>query len=136
MYKALLTVSQLFLPLQIFWALSLSLCKISVLILYAKLITAPSFVLAARFTGICIVLWALATVLTSFLVCRPFNETWDQAVDGGNCGDQHLAFTITGAFNALTDLVVLLLPVSHVYKLKLPTCQKFVLSTVFGAGLL
>lgn len=77
-------------------------------------------------------------MLSSFLVCRPLGYSWslDQGSTGGRCGNRLLFLIITGAINALTDVVVLVLPLPHLYKLELPTHQRLIMCGVFGAGLL
>ncbi|KAL2192563.1 hypothetical protein P885DRAFT_82101 [Corynascus similis CBS 632.67] len=101
--------------IQLLWALSLSLSKISILILYCKIFSVPAFIWAARITTAVIVMWALATTLMGFLMCRPFAFNWDQTIPEGRCGNQVLSYQITGALNLVTDVIVLSLPMPYLY---------------------
>lgn len=121
--------------MQILWAVSLSLIKVSILLMYTKIFTMRSMVIASYITGGFIIAWALATVLSGFLICRPFALNWDQTLDG-TCGDQVLSYTITGALNLVTDVVVFLLPMPYLWGLKLVLYKKIVLIITFGMGLL
>ncbi|KAK4247262.1 hypothetical protein C7999DRAFT_14669 [Corynascus novoguineensis] len=117
------------------WALSLSLSKISILILYCKIFSVPAFIWAARITTAVIVMWALATTLMGFLMCRPFAFNWDQTIPDGRCGNQVLSYQITGALNLVTDVIVLSLPMPYLYGLNLALYKKLVLMVTFAVGL-
>lgn len=127
---------QLLIPLQILWALSLSLCKISILLLYSKIFEAGAFTLLARGTAVFVVLWAIGTILAGFLICQPFAYNWDQSIPDGRCGNQTLSFIVTGSFNVVTDVAVLALPLPYLYRLSLPLHQRLIMLGVFGLGFL
>jgi hypothetical protein len=129
-------VPQLLIPLQFLWALSLGFCKISILLLYSSVFAVPVVIWTARGAIVFIALWALATIITGCLICRPFAMNWDQTIPGGHCGDQILSFTITGVLNLITDVMVLVLPLPYLYKLQMRLYKKLVLMGVFSVGLL
>ncbi|KAL2157935.1 hypothetical protein VTH06DRAFT_4990 [Thermothelomyces fergusii] len=126
---------KLLLVIQILWALSLSLSKISILILYTKIFSVPAFIWAARITTVVIVMWALTTSIMGLTICQPFAFNWDPTIPGGHCGNQVLSYKITGVLNLLTDLVVLLLPMPYLYGLNLALYKKLVLMVTFAVGL-
>ncbi len=127
---------QFLIAIQLLWAVSLSLSKISILILYSKIFSIPAFIWVARGTGIVIIMWASATILMGFLMCQPFAFNWDQTIPGGHCGNQVLSYKITGALNLVTDFIVLLLPMPYLYGLNLALYKKLVLMVTFAVGLL
>jgi len=127
---------QFLIAIQLLWAVSLSLSKISILILYSKIFSIPAFIWMARGTGVVIIMWAMATILMGFLMCQPFAFNWDQTVPGGHCGNQVLSYKITGALNLVTDFIVLLLPMPYLYGLNLALYKKLVLMVTFAVGLL
>lgn len=92
-------------------------------------------VIAAWSTAAVIVAWSLATILSGFLICRPFALSWDQTLEG-ECGNQVLSYTITGALNLVTDVVVFLLPIPYLWTLQLRFYKKMVLLITFSMGLL
>ncbi|KAL2150090.1 hypothetical protein VTH82DRAFT_7766 [Thermothelomyces myriococcoides] len=128
-------LSQLLLAVQILWAVSLSLSKISILILYAKIFSVPAFIWAARITTVFIIMWALTTSIMGLTICQPFAFNWDPTIPGGHCGNQVLSYKITGVLNLVTDIVVLLLPMPYLYGLNLALYKKLVLMVTFAVGL-
>jgi hypothetical protein len=127
---------QFLLAIQILWATSLSLSKISILILYCKIFDIPAFIWAARITTVIIIMWALTTILMGLFICQPFAFNWDQTIPGGKCGNQVLSYKVTGALNLVTDATVLFLPMPYLYNLNLALYKKLVLMVTFAVGLL
>lgn len=82
-----------------------------------------------------IIAWALATTLSGFLICRPFAKNWQPTLPG-TCGNQVLSYTITGAFNLVTDVIVMSLPIPYLGGLQLRLYKKMVLLATFGLGIL
>jgi hypothetical protein len=80
-----------------------------------------------------IVMWAIATILAGFLICRPFALNWDQTLEG-SCGNQVASFQGTGVINLFTDVVVLLLPMPFLYRLNMALYKRLVLIGVFSVG--
>lgn len=128
--------TQLLIAVQLLWATSLSLVKISILILYCNVFSLKPFIIAAKVTSAIIVMWALATILMGFFLCTPFEFNWNPALPGGHCGDQLLSYRITGALNLVTDVIVLLLPMPYLYGLNLALYKKLVLVGTFAIGIL
>ncbi|KAL2180664.1 uncharacterized protein P884DRAFT_191750, partial [Thermothelomyces heterothallicus CBS 202.75] len=111
------------------------LTKISILILYTKIFSVPAFIWAARITAVIIIMCALTTSIMGLTICQPFAFNWHPTIPGGHCGNQVLSYKITGAFNLVTDLVVLLLPMPYLYGLNLALYKKLVLMVTFAVGL-
>ena len=116
--------------------LSLSLVKLSILLLYVQIFSVRGMILAAQATGVLIVGWALTTVLLGLFMCTPFAFNWDQSIAGGRCGDQVLSYLVTGALNLATDVIVLVLPLSYLWGLQLQLYKKVVLMATFSMGIL
>lgn len=68
-----------------------------------------------------------------FLICRPFAATYDPTIPG-TCGNQKASFLAIGAFNAITDVAILALPVHTIWTLKIKTGTKMSLLGVFCVG--
>ncbi|KAJ5684618.1 uncharacterized protein N7477_000963 [Penicillium maclennaniae] len=54
---------------------------------------------------------------------------------GGTCGNRPAAFMVAGIMNVVTDLMVIALPLPHVWKLKLNVQKKIGLTSVFCVGI-
>lgn len=130
------TLSQLIIPLQFLWVLSLSCTKISILCLYLKIFPFRWVVWSSYATISIIVAWTIATILAGCLICRPFAFNWDKTITGGSCGDQVTSFTVTGIINLITDVMVLLLPMQPLYQLQMAMYKKVTLVSIFGLGIL
>ncbi|KAJ5131945.1 hypothetical protein N7448_006103 [Penicillium atrosanguineum] len=78
--------------------------------------------------------WVTSIILEAFLLCRPFPYNWDTSV-GGTCGNRPAAFMVAGIMNVVTDIMVIALPLPHVWKLKLNVQKKIGLTSVFGVGI-
>lgn len=134
--RPIIKLSQLIIPLQFTWVLSLSCTKLSVLNLYLQIFPTRWMKWSAYVTASVIVAWTMATILAGFLICRPFAFNWDKTIAKGKCGNQVTSFTITGIINLVTDVVVLLLPIQPLYQLQMVTYKKVVFVCVFGLGIL
>ncbi|CAJ2503301.1 Uu.00g106950.m01.CDS01 [Anthostomella pinea] len=123
------------LAIQNLWALSLSLSKISILLLCSRVFVVNGYILVARITSVFICLWALATILSCFFICQPLAYNWDSFIPGGHCGDSVTSWLITGILNIITDLIVLILPMPYLWALELEMFKKLILMATFGVGL-
>ncbi|KAF1967291.1 hypothetical protein BU23DRAFT_559496 [Bimuria novae-zelandiae CBS 107.79] len=128
-------LSQLIIPLQFLWVLSLSFTKISILCLYLQIFPFRWLAWASYATLSLIAAWTVATILAGCLICHPFEFNWNKKIPGGYCGNQVTSFTVTGIFNLLTDAIVLVLPMHPLYKLQMATYKKATLIAVFGLGM-
>ncbi|KAK8071294.1 hypothetical protein PG997_011497 [Apiospora hydei] len=122
-------------PVQFLWATSLSLVKVSLILLYVRVFPTRPLIIAAWVNWLVIVAWASTTILLGFLICRPFAFNWDHTIPNGTCGNQVLSYQITGALNLVTDVVTLVLPIPHLIKLQMPLYRKVILQSVFALGI-
>lgn len=68
--------------------------------------------------------------------CTPIAFNWDHTIKGGHCIDQRLLFVSTSAFNILTDIIVLGLPLYILADLKIRRRTKIGLIFIFLLGIL
>ncbi|KAK6217251.1 integral membrane protein [Colletotrichum tabaci] len=119
---------------QILWAISLSLCKIAILLLYARIFTTRAMVLAARILAGFTMAWTVVTVLIAFFICRPLSDNWLLDLKGRHCGNQPAADGTMGVLNMMTDVAVLVMPISHLWRLRLEMYKKVALIVTFSLG--
>lgn len=124
------------LPLEVFWTLSLSLSKISLLLLYIKVFPVSRLTLVCKITCVCVALFAISGVLCTLLICQPIQYNWNLSLPGGHCGNQKAVFGFYGVMNLMTDVLVLTLPIPSLLKLKLPSYKKVALIATFSIGFL
>ncbi|RYP73223.1 hypothetical protein DL770_007811 [Monosporascus sp. CRB-9-2] len=75
----------------------------------------------------------VAVLFIIVLQCIPIEKTWDFSVPG-RCVDRPILFTTISAFNILTDLLILALPLKIFIGLKIPRCTKIALMFLFLLG--
>ncbi|KAF2728069.1 hypothetical protein EJ04DRAFT_504678 [Polyplosphaeria fusca] len=142
-----ITLGQLF--NQLYWANAgeviyspaIFLVKMAILTQYLRLF-APSRSLNR-------IMWygAWATIISSFifyviqmfwtlLYCKPRRMIWDKLTPGGKCQDHTPIVFSQGMFSIVSDVVILLLPTSSLWKLRVPMARKVVITILFATGLL
>ncbi|KAK3295775.1 uncharacterized protein B0H64DRAFT_417402 [Chaetomium fimeti] len=70
------------------------------------------------------------------LQCTPVSFNWDPTVQGGYCVDRRVLYISTAAFNILTDILILGLPLWIFSSLRIPKRTKIALHIVFLLGFL
>jgi hypothetical protein len=64
-------------------------------------------------------LFALAMLLTTFLLCLPIEANWDPTVPGARCGTLQQSAIATGVLNVAIDVTVICLPLPVLWVLRL-----------------
>lgn len=123
-------------PLEVFWTLSISLSKMSLLILYIKVFPISRLTTVSKVTCITVGLLAVSGVLCTMLICQPIQGNWDLTLPGRHCGSQKTLFGTYGVLNLITDVMVLGLPIPSLMGLKLPPLRKIGLVATFAVGFL
>jgi hypothetical protein len=112
----------------------ISILKLSVLFFYLRVFLNPGMQLATKITLGVVGAWTIANILMLFLMCRPFASNYDLTVKG-ECADQPTIFIAIGAFNIITDVVILVLPLPTIWGLKAAKQKKIGLTVIFLFGL-
>ncbi|KAI1763407.1 hypothetical protein GGR53DRAFT_531632 [Hypoxylon sp. FL1150] len=127
---------KLLVPAPLVWVIATSLVKLSVLFFYITIFTMP-MIRTAVFTVIALINGlVVAVLLETFLLCRPFEFTWNKTVPGGVCGDIKGAYLSTAIVNLAIDLAVVFLPMPVLWRLQMPIGKKLAVSAILGLGLL
>jgi hypothetical protein len=80
------------------------------------------------------VAWFLTTTIATIFQCVPISYFWDRS-QPGSCGIGPLTFPfIISIFNAVSDFVVVALPIPMVWKLDLPRGRKIGICVIFLLG--
>ncbi|KAI1465122.1 uncharacterized protein F4812DRAFT_461964 [Daldinia caldariorum] len=117
---------------QLLWAISLCLCRVSILVLSTKIFLVQSFIVTARITYVVVLGWGLTAILTAFLLCRPFAYNWDRSIEGGVCGDPTVSWAVTGVLNMISDIIILIMPMPYLLRLELAWEKRLQLMVIFG----
>ncbi|KAI9038409.1 uncharacterized protein KD926_010826 [Aspergillus affinis] len=108
--------------------------KISYLFFYLRIFVTRGFRIAAWVVMGCACAYWLGSMLQIFLICQPFEKNWNPTLPG-HCASQNVAFSTIGAFNLITDFMVMILPIHFIYKLQMSTATKVALYGIFCLGL-
>ncbi|KAE8555694.1 hypothetical protein EYB25_000392 [Talaromyces marneffei] len=110
--------------------------KLSYLLLYIRIFGPFQRVTPVLWTGVVFVsLIYVVLLMMSILDCQPIHSHWDKTVDGKCLPAMVLAYS-SGAFNVVTDLFVLIVPMPTVWSMTLTTAKKLRVSAVFGLGII
>lgn len=111
--------------------------KCSILCLFIRL-----FGVNKRFKVYCLsligltVTWAVALFIGSIVQCHPVSEAWNPLSDRSTCVDLRAFLVGFNVPNIIFDFLILVAPLRLIWKLRLPTPKKILISTVLmlGAG--
>ena len=117
------------------YSLTITFIKISVLLLYRRLFTTATFKKVSMAVGAACLIWFIVEVFMDVFQCYPFKAAFDPALLFTDlCIDLHSFYSGITIANLCLDVVILYLPLHMVWKLKLPTKQKMMLSGIFLLG--
>ncbi|KAK3990483.1 hypothetical protein QBC44DRAFT_64269 [Cladorrhinum sp. PSN332] len=112
---------------------SIALVKLSILLLYLRVFT-PVFIRKSTYTVlVAVLLLSLWSVLSTIFFCIPVARFWDRTIDG-SCLPRPPRWISGAIFNIASDFAILVLPLSVVRRLSIPTRQKIGLYLVFALG--
>ncbi|MCJ1460657.1 hypothetical protein MMC28_011039, partial [Mycoblastus sanguinarius] len=114
------------------YAACIVLTKSSILYFYNRIFPSKSLVRTSWALEFIIVVYNVAVVLTTALECIPFSSLWTGKKD--NCIRTVLPFTILGAVNVITDVLILALPIKFVVNLRMRTARKIQVCGIFLLG--
>lgn len=77
--------------------------------------------------------WGIAMVLTCFLICHPIEYGWNPNIEG-TCGDRNAFFMGTGSLNIFNDVMLIVIPIPHIWNLQLASGRKAGLIATFAIG--
>ena len=111
---------------------SIGLTKIAILMQYQRVFTTPKFqIWCWSFIGL-MVAYTVGTVAACIWICTPISKFWKGG--DGYCIDEFASWFSNAAINVVTDLMIIILPMTVVSKLKLARRQKILLMGVFAFG--
>ncbi|KAM7220112.1 hypothetical protein V8F06_004440 [Rhypophila decipiens] len=80
-----------------------------------------------------VTLWTVGNVLQVFLICTPFEASYDDQFAGA-CGNRIASYIGIGAFNVVADFFIMSLPISVIWSLQIDRSSKIGLTIVFFLG--
>ncbi len=78
-------------------------------------------------------LYGIFTLLDTILMCRPTRYLWDKSIPG-YCVDRQSIWLSNAAFDIVTGLFIIVLPLPAIYTMQIPSKQKILLFVIFLVG--
>ncbi|KZL83770.1 pth11-like integral membrane protein [Colletotrichum incanum] len=117
----------------IFYNIGLACVKISILVLYLRVLGDLNYRKACYVALSIVVIVSLWTVFSSILFCMPISRNWDRSVPGV-CFSQGPNWFASASLNIATDFMILILPLPILPKVKQSRQQKISLYLIFALG--
>ena len=83
-----------------------------------------------------IVIFYLVQTFFTIFQCNPRQKIWNKLITTGHCYDIYAMDKATGVFNVISDFVILVLPMSSIWRLQMALRKKLLISGVFAVGFL
>jgi hypothetical protein len=108
--------------------------RLSVVFLYYRLFSVK------RWLGWCLkivaalsLIWLVIVIFATTFQCKPVAAVVNASIKG-ECLDAQFGFLITEAINLILDLTLVFLPVSTIWKLRLPLKERLGIGAIFLTG--
>ncbi|KAK8062824.1 hypothetical protein PG997_014921 [Apiospora hydei] len=85
--------------------------------------------------NVCNILLLISVFAASVFTCVPINKYWDRGVPG-HCNNEGLQYIVSSSVTALTDILVVILPIKIVVGLQMPMRLKMGLTFVLTLGII
>lgn len=128
-------IAKMLMVYQIVYYNAMVLAKFSYLAFYLRIFVSREFRILTWVCMGCAGAYWTGSMLQIFLICTPFERNWNPTLPG-HCASQNVAFSTIGAFNLLTDVMIMALPIRFVWKLQMSLATKLAVVGIFGLGIL
>lgn len=109
--------------------------KLSLLSFYLRLSPEKTFRTVVYIMMVVSVGLGIGSIMTIALQCLPISMLWDDSLQG-TCIDITVFYYANAGINIATDLIIYSIPISTLWRLKMPTLQKIGLCSIFCLGAL
>jgi hypothetical protein len=106
------------------------------LMLYRRVFIPPRrgiFDITLRVLECVLVMFYVSITIVKFSQCTPREKIWNRKLPG-KCINVNNLLNVSGMFNFLTDVLILLIPVKSVWNLQMKTKRKLQIVAIFTVG--
>ncbi|KAM7193121.1 hypothetical protein V8F33_007993 [Rhypophila sp. PSN 637] len=123
------------LAIQVMYYVNICCIKTSILFTYLRFAVTNTFRKICLGTIILHAVFFLVCFVVTLAQCQPLSKMWDiTKTADGTCINTTAFFYFTSAFNILTDIWILVLPIKTLRSINRPTREKYALFLIFGVG--
>lgn len=127
---------QLTIAIQVLYATSISLIKISICLFYNRIFPFHKLVIASWIIIGLTCAWTAAAILYDFLACRPVASFWESTTAKDSCvNNLAIPRVIIGALDVALDVAICILPLPYLWKLQIRLPYKIAIGCIFGVGI-
>ncbi|KAL8858879.1 MAG: hypothetical protein Q9178_004557 [Gyalolechia marmorata] len=106
--------------------------KLSILVFYHRIFPVQKFMVSCIIIGVVVIGWFIASVVSTFLICRPVAYWWDKSIPGGHCiNATTIHFSVVSPADILTNLAILALPIPWLWGLQMQKRKKWAITIIF-----
>lgn len=124
---------QLLLVTKSLYTIAIATVKISVLLFYRRLFPSRCFCIVLRVVAGFITCYSLVQILLFIFQCRPVRGVWDPFVKA-ECVHIEDVFIVMSAFNFLTGITIMCLPIPLIWQLHVSKQIRMQLMSIFILG--
>ncbi|KAI1095501.1 hypothetical protein F5B19DRAFT_439760 [Rostrohypoxylon terebratum] len=125
---------EIFFTIQILWAISSSLVKLSILFFYQRVFGILRYVrFIAWFLIALVIIWMIGVTIAHALECTPIAKSWDVSLPG-HCLDTVSLYMVGSISDVVMDFLILILPLPAIARLQMPMSRKIELVLIFALG--
>jgi hypothetical protein len=118
----------------VFYQLTITFTKISILLQYFRIFVTSGVRRACWITLSIVIAYGIWSVISAIFMCAPVPYFWNKTIQEGKCLPEQPVWFGNAALNIVTDVAILALPMPVLGKLRLPRRQKVGLMLVLGLG--
>lgn len=122
---------------RIHYGVAICMAKLAILCLYRRIFSGhprSPFNLAVVMLSVLLVFYYVATVIAKIWECTPRSRAWDQSIPG-HCIDVLMLVNVDGIFNAVTDFIMVIMPLQVVWNLNMKVTKKVYVVLAFTFGM-
>jgi hypothetical protein len=131
--ESLFTIGKAIFADEIVYVLGLGITKVAILVMYCRVFPLRSFRISAWIIGTITTFWSLMFIFICIFQCNPIPRAWNLTIPG-KCLNLRGIFIGNAVPNIVTDVLILAMPVYHVWKLHLRQAQRVALTGIFLLG--
>ena len=121
--------------MECFYCTSIVFVKTSILIMYHRIYIDRATRIGAYILDFVTISWAFSIILACVFQCTPVARTWDKSIPG-HCINLKGSFIGNAVPNIATDIAILTLPVSRVWRIQASLSERLSIIGIFLLGTL
>lgn len=120
--------------LEFLYIMAIALIKTSVLLMYLRIFPDETFRTCCFVIQAVVVAWWLSIGVACIFQCTPIRKAWMGPLVEGHCVDLRSSFIGNAVPNMVTDVAILILPITQVWGLQINIAQRLSMCFMFLLG--